>query len=257
MITFKCSHCGEPMESPDSLAGQYLDCPKCKKYSTVPKPENIKVEVVKRGLIKAWQSSPPAFRNGFLCTLGGVMAILLALYTHSHLFSDGVSPIEKTTLRMQSLKLFPVGTPLKTIFRGRLLTEHTFCPDANVTTISMSAFVDDMGNVVGYSATWFGTRYGNGVDLALDDKYYYANIKVEEAVNEIFDESSYVITATIDFEKQHDAEYDADEFFRKKGNKNYFLLREKSILELSDIYKKIYKNDPTAYRYFATLTLWQ
>jgi hypothetical protein len=36
MIEFKCSQCGEGMESPQSLAGQVVKCPKCEALRRVP-----------------------------------------------------------------------------------------------------------------------------------------------------------------------------------------------------------------------------
>lgn len=36
MIKFKCSKCGEKLEAPESLAGQALQCPKCKLHEKVP-----------------------------------------------------------------------------------------------------------------------------------------------------------------------------------------------------------------------------
>lgn len=36
MIKFKCTMCSEPLEVPDSLAGDVIDCPKCNDKLKVP-----------------------------------------------------------------------------------------------------------------------------------------------------------------------------------------------------------------------------
>ena len=36
MITFTCLNCSEPLEAPDSLRGQNIDCPKCRFNGVVP-----------------------------------------------------------------------------------------------------------------------------------------------------------------------------------------------------------------------------
>ena len=39
MINLTCWKCAEPMEAPDSLIGQVLECPKCNSKNTIKKPK--------------------------------------------------------------------------------------------------------------------------------------------------------------------------------------------------------------------------
>ena len=39
MIYFKCSKCGEPLEAPDSMVNELLQCPKCNFPETIPQKE--------------------------------------------------------------------------------------------------------------------------------------------------------------------------------------------------------------------------
>jgi len=48
MIKFTCLNCGEKMEAPDSLRGEFLDCPKCDSREIVPDKKEITVVSVKR-----------------------------------------------------------------------------------------------------------------------------------------------------------------------------------------------------------------
>lgn len=48
MIEFRCSQCGEALEAPDSMAGEKLQCPKCRFPEKIPEshegPPPIKLE---------------------------------------------------------------------------------------------------------------------------------------------------------------------------------------------------------------------
>jgi len=39
LINFKCTKCNEPLEAPESMAGQAVQCPKCNLYEKVPNPK--------------------------------------------------------------------------------------------------------------------------------------------------------------------------------------------------------------------------
>ncbi len=41
MITFKCFHCNEELEAPQSMVGETIKCPGCGRNETVPNPDAI------------------------------------------------------------------------------------------------------------------------------------------------------------------------------------------------------------------------
>lgn len=60
MIRYKCSHCGQEMQSPESMAGQYETCPKCEQLTPVVGPApTIPPAVPKRGSPAKRSNTPP------------------------------------------------------------------------------------------------------------------------------------------------------------------------------------------------------
>ncbi|MCK4629776.1 MAG: hypothetical protein KAT56_12285 [Sedimentisphaerales bacterium] len=59
MIQFKCSQCEEPLEAPESMQGERLQCPKCRYPELVPaleeEPEPIKLETNGENINEATQ----------------------------------------------------------------------------------------------------------------------------------------------------------------------------------------------------------
>ena len=199
MIKFTCINCTEPMEAPDSLTGQLIDCPQCQTRLHVPPfsspgvpqskildPEKKLAPLTDRVktktgnlLTRIWLASPPAFRTGFLATMGGMAAVLLSLflYTRFILPAPANSSLPETSPSTSDFNPAPIADPLSLphyhIFRdylnthhffivtdqidvlgGRQLTEHLFAFDANYEFPNISVWVDQDDLVVGLSANW-------------------------------------------------------------------------------------------------------
>jgi DNA-directed RNA polymerase subunit RPC12/RpoP len=44
MINFKCHKCDEPLEAPESMIGDTIDCPKCKRTTIIPPHPPLQTE---------------------------------------------------------------------------------------------------------------------------------------------------------------------------------------------------------------------
>ena len=92
MIKFTCPKCSEPLEAPESLTGQPLQCPQCRRISYVPEKSSNRKKQTVIFLSKIWNNSPPAFRTGFLTTMGVIAAIMISLFAYNRLIMDSPSP---------------------------------------------------------------------------------------------------------------------------------------------------------------------
>jgi len=190
MLDIKCPYCNEKLESiPDSMKGQQLQCAKCCKWLTVPKPKKQPLpakkptpgklaqrkKMVSNIFTKAWHSTPAAFRTGFLTTLGVIAAIGISVYLYTNYYissshsqsNQTIRPAPQVTTSPQSptyslayyeqylanKAVFPIETKAG-ILRGRQLTRHTFSPDVNYSQPCLSIWTDSQDTVCGISALW-------------------------------------------------------------------------------------------------------
>ena len=165
------------MEAPESLAGTQLQCPTCKRWQQVPAPP-LKNNL----LVRAWQSTPSAFRVGFLTTMGVIAALMVSYWAYSHTVSpkptqttptaqslpqappqpsEAITPtqapqplLRDLEIAMAELDLFLVYKK-EGILRGRSLTEYLYSPDANLNGPNVSVWTDQQNQICGVSAAWF------------------------------------------------------------------------------------------------------
>ena len=253
MINFKCSQCGEKLEAPESLQGSSLKCPMCKTATKIPKHKPSKQVARKTGnlLIHIWDNSPAPFKTAFLATLGVFTAVFVGWLVYGHFFVT-TNDFEKCKAKLEENSLFFTGSSAG-ILRGRSLQKFQFSPDVNYFTPNLSLWCDEDGEVVGISASYFGTVNGSSADIQNDDAAWDRNHNVSEGFKSIVNYSTYFSNS--DFRANIDGTGDILTDTHKKWNIQ--VNRAKSFEIGSELHLMFTQGkDPAVYHFLVTAQAW-
>jgi predicted Zn finger-like uncharacterized protein len=179
-MKFQCPHCTTSYDHRKAHTGQKAKCKQCGHLFRIAQtieltpaaaypsnqPSQPIIETAGVALVgvvaRGWNKAPAAFRTAFLSTLGVLSALMITWFIYGKLPQQNnpiqnkpAQTLDSVSSQLATCGLYPdMASPRSGIFRGRILKEYRFLPDANYGNDYLSVWMDESQRIVGISMVW-------------------------------------------------------------------------------------------------------